>query len=41
MNVTLTPALEKRVQEKIEREDYDNTDALIQEAFTASLKKTS
>ena len=33
MNVTLTPALERRVQEKIERGDYDNADALIQEAI--------
>ena len=32
MNVTLTPELERRVREKIERGDYDNADALLQEA---------
>jgi len=32
MNVTLTPELERRVREKIQRGDYDNADALVQEA---------
>jgi len=32
MNVTLPPDLEQRVREKIARGDYDNSDALIQEA---------
>ena len=32
MNVTLTPELEKRVREQIERGDYDNADVLMQEA---------
>ena len=32
MNVILPPELEKRLLEKIERGDYDNSDALVQEA---------
>ena len=32
MNVTLTPELERRIREKIERGDYDNADDLMQEA---------
>jgi len=32
MNITLPPELESRVHEKIERGDYDNADALVQEA---------
>jgi antitoxin ParD1/3/4 len=32
MNVTLPPELEQRVREKIERGDYDNAEALVQEA---------
>jgi putative addiction module CopG family antidote len=32
INVTLPPGLEQRVREKIARGDYDNSDALIQEA---------
>ncbi|MBZ5624811.1 MAG: type II toxin-antitoxin system ParD family antitoxin [Acidobacteriia bacterium] len=32
MNVTLPAELEKRVREKLERGDYDNADALVQEA---------
>jgi antitoxin ParD1/3/4 len=32
MNVTLTPELERRLREKIERGDYENADALVQEA---------
>ncbi len=32
MNVTLPPDLEQRVRERIARGDYDNSDALIQEA---------
>jgi antitoxin ParD1/3/4 len=32
MNVTLTPELERRVREKIQRGDYDSADALVQEA---------
>jgi putative addiction module CopG family antidote len=32
MNVTLPPELEQRIREKIQRGDYDNTEALVQEA---------
>ena len=32
MNVILPPELEKRVRERLERGDYDNADALVQEA---------
>jgi len=32
MNITLTPELERRIREKIERGDYDNADDLMQEA---------
>jgi len=33
MNVTLTPELERRVREKIERGDYENTDVLLRQAL--------
>lgn len=33
MNVTLPPELEKRVREKIARSDYENADALVQQAL--------
>jgi antitoxin ParD1/3/4 len=32
MNITLPPDLEQRVRERIARGDYDNSDALVQEA---------
>jgi putative addiction module CopG family antidote len=32
MNITLPPDLEQRVREKIARGDYDDADALVQEA---------
>ena len=32
MHVTLPPELEQRIREKIERGDYDNPDALVEEA---------
>ena len=32
MNVTLPAELERRIREKIERGDYDNADALVEEA---------
>ncbi len=32
MKVTLPPELEQRIREKIERGDYDNAEALVQEA---------
>src|SRR5258708_28089167 len=32
MNITLPPDLEQRVREKIARGDYDDSDALVQEA---------
>jgi putative addiction module CopG family antidote len=32
MNATLTPELERRIREKVERGDYDHADALMQEA---------
>jgi putative addiction module CopG family antidote len=32
MNITLPPELEERVREKIARGDYDDSDALVQEA---------
>src|SRR5258708_40014853 len=32
MNITLRPDLEQRVREKIARGDYDDSDALVQEA---------
>ena len=40
MNLTLTPELERLVREKIERGDYDNADALVQEAVHDLLKRT-
>ncbi len=32
MNITLSPDLERRIRERIERGDYDNVDALVHEA---------
>ena len=32
MNITLPPDLEQRVREKVARGDYDDSDALVQEA---------
>ena len=34
MNVTLSPELERRVRASIERGDYENVDALVQEAIS-------
>jgi Arc/MetJ-type ribon-helix-helix transcriptional regulator len=33
MDVTLTPELEKRIREKIDRGEYENADALVQQAL--------
>ena len=37
MNITLSPGVEKRIQELVERGDYPNADALIREAVGAFL----
>ena len=39
MNITLTPDLEKLVQEKVGRGDYENADALVQEAVHRLLEE--
>ena len=37
MNITLSPDVEKRIQELVERGDYPNADALVQEAVGSFL----
>jgi putative addiction module CopG family antidote len=39
MNITLNPAVEKLVRERIERGDYENADILVEEAVSRLLQE--